>query len=96
MTTNPSLQSIVVATDEQLHADIEDELIVLCPDTQTYYSFNPVGGRIWELVQEPRSVEEIRDAIVREYDVPPDRCEADVLEFLESLSERDLVEFRSA
>jgi hypothetical protein len=35
-------------------------------------------------------VTEIRDTIVREYDVDPDRCEADILGLLEVLLSRNL------
>ena len=91
-----SLQSVVVATDGQLHADIEADTIVLHTDTQMYYSLNPVAGRIWELLQEPRSVEQIKDTIVREYDVSPAHCETDLLEFLASLSEKGLVEVQES
>lgn len=94
MTTDVSLQSIVVTTDEHLYADIEEETVILHPDTQTYYSLNPMASRIWELLQEPRPIEELRDTVVQEYDVSPNRCEADLLEFLRLLSEEDLVEFQ--
>lgn len=94
MTPDISLQSTVVATDEQLHADVDEETVVLHSETETYYSFNPVAGRIWELLQEPRTVEEIREQIVREYDVTADQCEADLLNFLGVLFEEDLVEVR--
>lgn len=94
MAPDVSLQSIVVATDDQLYAEIEAETVILHSDTRTYYSFNPVAGRIWELLQEPRPVEEIKDTILQEYDVSPDRCEADLLEFLAVLSDEGLVEFR--
>lgn len=94
MTTNVSLQTHVVATDRHLHAEIEEETVILQSDTQTYYSLNPIASRIWEMLQEPREIAEIRDTILQEYDVSPNRCEADLLELLESLSEEDLVSFK--
>lgn len=94
MSTDVSLQTFVVATDEQLHAEIEEETVILRSDTQTYYSLNPVASRIWGLLQEPRQIEEIRDTIIQEYDVSPNRCEADLLELLASLSDEGLVSFR--
>lgn len=60
--------------------------------TASYYGLNRVGARIWELVQDPRSIGAIRDAIVAEYEVEPDRCERDVLELLGRLSEAGLIE----
>jgi len=51
-----------------------------------------VGSRIWSLIQEPVSASEIRDAILREYDVEPDRCERDLLNLLNEMAIEGLVE----
>ena len=48
-------------------------------------------GLAWSLIQEPRSVASLRDALVEEYDVDPTRCEADVLALLAELEETGLV-----
>jgi hypothetical protein len=44
------------------------------------------------LVREPIRVSDIRDAIEREYDVEPERCEADVLGFLRELAGKGLID----
>lgn len=94
MNPDISLQQTVVTDSDQLYAEVGDETVVLQTDTRMYYSLNPVAGRIWELLQEPRKVNEIRDTVVDEYDVSRARCEDDLFEFLELLSEEDLIEFR--
>ena len=69
---------------------IADELI-LVPTTQNVadinyiYTLNELGARIWELIDGQRTVEEIRDAIVEEYEVSPDMTEADLIEFIQQL-----------
>jgi hypothetical protein len=54
-----------------------------------------VGASIWKLIQEPRKVSEIRDAILKEYDVEPDRCETDLLALLQELLEKELIEVKN-
>jgi hypothetical protein len=39
-------------------------------------------------------VSDLRDAITREYDVEPERCETDVLGFLRQLALKGLIEVR--
>lgn len=95
MTAAVTLQSIAVATADHLSAAVEGDTIILHSGTRTYYSLNPIAGRIWELLQEPRSIEAIRDSLLQEYDVDPDRCEAELMQFLEALADEDLVELRS-
>ncbi len=87
-----SQRSTVVATKDQVSADLSGEAAILNLKTSTYFGLNTVGASIWKLIQEPKKVSEIKDAIIEEYDVEPDRCEHDILELLQELSEHGLIE----
>ncbi len=87
-----SERSTVGVTKDQVSADLSGEAAILNLKTSTYFGLNPVGASIWRLIQEPKKVTEIRDAIVEEYDVEPDRCEHDILELLQELSKHGLIE----
>jgi Coenzyme PQQ synthesis protein D (PqqD) len=82
----------VEATKEVAAADLQDEAVILNLKDGVYYGLNPVGARIWELVQEPRTVGEIADAIASEYDVEADRAEGDVVGLVRDLAESGLVD----
>lgn len=56
------------------------------------YGLNPVGRRIWELIQQPTVVSQVRDTLLQEYAVEPERCTQDLLELLEDLVARELAE----
>ncbi len=87
-----SQRSTVVVAKDQVSADLSGEAAILNLKTSTYFGLNTVGASIWKLIQEPKKVAEIRDAIVDEYDVEPDRCERDLLELLQELSKHGLIE----
>jgi len=87
-----STDSIVVATKDQVSSDLAGETVLLSMRSAIYYGLDEVASRIWELVREPTRVSEVRDAITREYDVDPERCEADVLAFLRALADKGLIE----
>ena len=87
-----SERSTVVVTKDQVSADLSGEAAILNLKTSTYFGLNTVGASIWKLIQEPKKVTEIRDAIIEEYDVEPDRCKHDVLELLQELSTHGLIE----
>jgi hypothetical protein len=91
-----SPDSIVVAANEQVSSDVRGRAVILGIKSGKYYSLSDVGARIWELLQQPRSVREIGDTIQAEYDVETERCDADVLNLLESLVSEELVEIRAA
>ena len=86
--------SIVVASRDQVASDLGGETVLLGLRTARYYGLAEVGARIWELLREPVSVSAISETIAREYEVTLERCEADVLRFLEELAEQELIEVR--
>nr|WP_276510422.1 PqqD family protein [Longimicrobium terrae] len=57
-----------------------------------YYGLNAVGARLWSLLEEPRAVAELRDALVADYEVDAETAERDVIELMDELMERGLVE----
>ncbi len=87
-----SERSTIVVTKDQVSADLNGEAAILNLKTSTYFGLNTVGASIWKLVREPKTVNQIRDAIIQEYDVEPDRCEHDILELLQELSKHGLIE----
>ncbi len=84
-------QTLVVAIAQQISCQLEGETVILHLQKGTYYGLNAVGSRIWELVQEPRRVEEIRAILLQEYDVDPERCTCELLALLRDLADQQLI-----
>lgn len=89
-----TVSSIVGATTEHVSCTLGDEAAILNLKNTVYYGLNPVGARVWNLVKQSRSVSEIRDTLVEEYDVAAERCERDLLDLLEKMREQGLIEVR--
>ncbi|MDP9478748.1 MAG: PqqD family peptide modification chaperone [Actinomycetota bacterium] len=88
--------STVVATRDQVSSDLMGEVAILDLKAGVYYGLDDVGARIWNLIQEPKAVSEIRDTLLQEYDVEADRCERDLLALLQRLADEGLVEVEDA
>ena len=86
------LDSRVKAARDQVSADLQGEVAILYLVNGVYYGLEEVGARIWELIQEPRTVAEIRDSIVAEYDVLSAVAERDLLRLLQRLRAERLLE----
>lgn len=95
--TNPKLsnQTVVVATKDQVYCNLGEEAAILGMKSGVYYGLNPVGARIWQLVQEPTSIEEICGTIVSEYDVAAERAHDDLICLLRQMLAEGLVELSS-
>jgi len=88
------ITSIVVAAQDQVSSDLAGEAVVLSLQTGKYYGLARVASRIWELLKTPACVADIRDTIVRQFDVDPERCERDLFKFLQQLADQGLIEIR--
>ncbi len=87
-------QTVVVATKEQVFCDLAGEVAILNLKNGVYYGLNPTGARIWNIIQEPKSAQEVRDIIVNEYQVEPEQCEQDLFKLLGELATEGLIEVR--
>lgn len=96
METMVSVDSTIVATKEQVSADLAGESVILNLKSGVYYGLDPVGATVWGLIQEPKSLSEVRDAILAEYDVTAAQCENDLIALLGQLESEGLIEVQSA
>jgi len=89
-----SVSSIVGATRDHVSCLLGDEAAILNLKNTVYYGLDPVGARVWNLVQQAKSVGEIRDTLLDEYEVQPEQCERDLLELLRQMREQGLIDVR--
>lgn len=54
-------------------------------DLESIYTLNETAARIWALMDGQRTVQEIRDEIVKEFEVEADEAQRDLAELLEQL-----------
>jgi len=96
MDASLSVHSIVVAASEQVSCPLGEESAILSLKNSVYYGMNPVGTRVWGLLKQPRSIEELRDTLLKEYEVDAELCERDLLNLLEKMRSEGLIEVRGA
>ena len=89
-----SLQTTVMVTSQQVSCPLGDESAILNMKNSVYYGVNPVGATVWNLLKEAKTVGQIRDAILNEYEVDEVRCEKDLFALLEDMRSEGLIEVR--
>ncbi len=87
-------QSVVAVTNDQVSCNLGEEAAILNTKKGIYYGLDPIGARIWKLLQTPRAIADIYTALLQEYDVEPERCQRDLLALLEDLLGAGLIEVR--
>jgi hypothetical protein len=71
---------------------VGDETVLLDLSSGIYFGLDGVGKRIWETVEEGRSLAETATVITSEFEVDEAQAQADVIEFAKDLVERGLLE----
>jgi hypothetical protein len=82
---------LIVAPDV-VHRTIGDEAVLLNLKTEQYLGLDPVGTRMWAVLQQSASIREAYDKLIDEYEVDAERLRADFDEFVGQLHAHGLVE----
>ncbi len=85
------LHTRMTACSDQVSCKVEDETVILSLRTGEYYGLNPVAATIWELLQQERSVAEVRDTLLGMYDVDEATCTDQVLAVLRDMQSMELL-----
>ena len=86
-----NLKSMIQRKDDLVSCDLDGETMLMSVKTGKYYGMDPMGSRIWALLETTRSVFEICTVLLAEFDVERQLCERDSLAFLNKLSQENLI-----
>lgn len=89
-----SRDTTVAAVENQVSCTVGDEAVILHLKNGAYYGLNAVGAAVWNLIQKPKTVAELREAVAQEFDVSAAECEKDILDLLGNLANAGLIEVR--
>jgi hypothetical protein len=84
----------IVCAKQQVSCDLAGEAAILNLQSGVYFGLDPVGARIWKLIQEPKTLDELRDTLLSEYDVEETRLDADLARLLGEMAKSGLVEIQ--
>ena len=86
----------IVAIADQASVDLDDEVAILNLKTGVYFGLNEVGAWVWRFIQQRRTVAEVQAAVLDEFDVTPEQCQADLADLLRDLIQHQLIETHDA
>lgn len=76
---------------EQVSCNLDEEVAILDLEKSRYFGLAGVGAHIWLVLEKPCSVGEICNSVVDHFDISPEACRDDVVQFLTSLQQAGLV-----
>jgi len=84
------LAKVYFKSDSIVFRKIGDEFILVpirhnVGDLDSIYTLNETAARIWELIDGKKSLHEIKNMMIEEFDVTPAEAENDLIEHLQQL-----------
>lgn len=89
--TRIELSSVVERHPGLISAEMDGEVVMMSIEHSAYFGLNEVATAVWAELEQPSPVSEICDRLLAKFEVERTECEADVLELLNEMQERDMV-----
>ncbi|MEA1877569.1 MAG: PqqD family protein [Bacteroidota bacterium] len=74
-----------------IDGELDDQQVMMHIDKGMYYGLNPIGKRIWDMLEKPKSFEEMTQTLLQEFEVSEQQCKKEVQEFLDDAIEKDIL-----
>jgi hypothetical protein len=86
------MQARLRPADDVVFRTVGDEVVILSVGSGLFFGLTPPAGpRIWELIDQGKTLDEILAALVAEYDAGEDAMKADLRTLVTELAIRGLV-----
>ena len=79
------------ASSNEVSSRVGDEAAILDLDAGVYYALDPVGARIFELLQQPARLGDVLSTLLAEYEIDEETARGDLLAFVGDLQDKRLV-----
>jgi Coenzyme PQQ synthesis protein D (PqqD) len=91
-----SFAARIAALPEVMYRMVGDEAVLLNMKKQSYFGLDPVGARMWVVLNESPSIQTALESLLAEYEVSEPLLRKDLEAFVEKLLEQGLVETHPA
>lgn len=79
--------SLLSRTEGAVQASVDGEVVLLSPLDFSYHALDPVGACIWEILEQPRTIDQLIASLVELYAVDESTCRTDVVPFVKRMVE---------
>jgi len=79
-----------------LSAEINGEVVALDVGRGACYGLDPIGARIWSLIEQPIALRAVWDVLLNAYEIDAETCRRDVAALFSDLSAEGLITVQRA
>jgi len=74
-----------------IDGELDNNQVMLHLEKGKYFGLNSVGKRIWDMIEQPTSFEEIIAVLLSEFDVSESQCSQEAKTFLDKAVQYDVI-----
>ena len=86
----------VRVNDDVLFQEVGGEAVLLNLGTESYFGLNDVGTRIWILLSEGNSLQDVCNKLCWEFDVTPEQLQSDLSSLIDEMLKAGLIQMLDA
>jgi hypothetical protein len=83
--------TVLAVSDQLLSTQLGSEAVILNLRSGVYFGLDPVGARVWDLIQKPITVAHLRATLLDEFEVDAARLNSDLTDLLGNMQAEGLV-----
>ena len=91
MGEQPTHNGMYERAADLLEAELADEILALDPKGGSCFGFNPVAASVWRRLERPASFDDLRRALLHEYEVSDEQCTQELKELMKAMIGHGLV-----
>ncbi len=86
-----NLTDTFALSDDVVAREVGGETMLLDLASGTYFGLDPIGGRLWQVLEQGGTLAQACDQIANDYDVARDVLETDMLALISQLVDKRLL-----
>jgi len=80
-----------IRNSKTISGRLHEEMVMMDMEQGKYFSLNQTATAIWELLENPLTVEELCDRLMDEYEVDREQCLEEVKEYIDEMTKLRLI-----
>ena len=71
-----------IRNPKSISGRLEEELVIMDIEKGKYFALNPVATRIWDILENPLTIDQLCEFLMQEYEVSEEQCREEVKEVI--------------
>ncbi len=91
-----NLNQKIIFSERVFAQEVDGEMVLLDMESENYFGLDEVGTSIWQAMQEKKTLQEVFEVLLEQYDVEEEVLKKDLSDFVDKLLKSGLVEVKKS